>query len=204
MKKAPWEVFFEEKVRKIFAEKKVVLDIGGGLRIRGNRISQKSSEWMTPLAEKVTYTFMDPVPDYNPDIVGDIHAMPLSDNAVDAIICIAVLEHVENPILATQEMYRTLKPNGYCLTYVPFLYYYHAEKGYYGDYWRFTPDALKYMFKDFRQVVIEPLHGPLEAICKITPLGRIRPLRSLCRFLDSFFKKRGSKNTSGWYVWAEK
>jgi len=55
------------------------------------------------------------------------------------------LEHVENPIKAAREMYRALKPNGYCFVYVPFLYYYHAEKGYYGDFWRFTEDSTKYM-----------------------------------------------------------
>jgi len=58
----------------------------------------------------VDYKILDQVGDYCPDIVGDIHNLPFLDNSQEAIICIAVLEHVENPIKAMEEMYRTLKP----------------------------------------------------------------------------------------------
>src|SRR3989338_6562967 len=134
---SPWDQFFREKIEKIFTDKGSVIDIGGGLRLnakKGNR-QDPSRSWIAPLAAKVKYTVTDAVPDYSPDIVVDIHNLPFSDNSQDAIICIAVLEHVENPIKACGEIYRVLKPGGYCFIYVPFLYYYHAEKGYYKDYW---------------------------------------------------------------------
>ena len=156
-----WDTFFKEKIVRIFSDKKTVIDIGGGLRIdisKNNRIDE-SRAWIRPYASKVDYKVMDPVPTYHPDIVGDIHKMPFADNSIDAIICIAVLEHVENPILAAAEIKRVLKTGGYAFVYVPFLYYYHAEKGYYGDYWRFTKDTIAFLFKGFKTVEISPVRG---------------------------------------------
>ena len=149
----PWEPFFLEKIIKILNDKKNVLDIGGSLRIlpdKGNRLNP-DMRWIADLINKngVDYKIMDVVPDYNPDIVGDIHKMPFPDNSLDAVVCIAVLEHIEDPIKACKELYRTLKPGGYCLVQAPFLYYYHPEKGYYADYWRFTPDTFRMLFKEF-------------------------------------------------------
>lgn len=202
----PWEVFFEEKIIKIFSEKKTVVDIGGGLRIakdRNNRYD-KSREWLLPYLNKVEYKVLDPVPDYNPDIVGDIHALPFANDSQDAIICIAVLEHVENPILAFQEMYRTLKPGGYCYIYVPFLFYYHAEKGYYGDYWRFTKDTLALLSKPFSHMEIQSNRGALETWIKISPLGRSKFICDIFYLLDRLTGKIGSNQVSGYSLFLVK
>lgn len=202
----PWQLFFNESVKKIFTEKKLIIDIGGGLRIikeKNNRY-EPSHEWIRPYLKDVDYKILDPVDTFNPDIVGDIHALPMQDNSVDAIICLAVLEHVENPILASQEMYRTLKKNGYCFVYVPFLYYYHAEKGYYGDFWRFTPDSLTYMFKNFEHFEIVPVRGAIETLCRLTPLGRYAVFNKLAYLFDKITKKNNSKQVSGYYVFLQK
>lgn len=133
-----WDVFFKEKMIKIFSEKQQVIDIGGGLRInkeKNNRFEEKNA-WLLDYIKKVDYKILDKVSDYNPDIVGDIHDLPLEDNSIDAIICNAVLEHVEEPQKAVKEMYRVLKPGGYCFIYTPFLFYYHAMPGYYKDFYR--------------------------------------------------------------------
>jgi len=147
MKTLIWDDFKKEKLEKILNEKDSVIDIGAGLKAwkdKGDRY--QTNNW--PHLEKVQV--MDPVPDYNPDLIGDIHNMPFEDNTQDAIICHAVLEHVENPFVATKELFRVLKPGGYCYVYVPFLYYYHAEKGYYKDYWRFSKEMhLSFSLKIF-------------------------------------------------------
>lgn len=54
------------------------------------------------------------------DIVSDITAIPEPDGAFDAIMCIEVLEHVPNPILALRELARLLKPNGILILTAPF------------------------------------------------------------------------------------
>lgn len=198
--------FCKESLKKIFTECKTVIDIGGGLRIskdRGNWFS-KSNVWIEPLLKNVEYKIMDPVNTYNPDIIGDIHHMPFSDNSQEAIICISVLEHVENPIQAAKELYRVLVPGGYCFVYVPFLYYYHAEKGYYGDYWRFTEDTIRLLFKDFSHMETQQTTGAIEMWVKISPLGRLLVLRHLARFFDRVSGKSKSKQTSGYNVFLVK
>ncbi|MBF8280733.1 MAG: Methyltransf 11 protein [Candidatus Magasanikbacteria bacterium] len=202
----PWDIFFKEKITKIFTEKKSVIDIGGGLRImkeKNNRYD-RTREWIVPYLEHVDYKVMDPVPDYHPDILGDIHHLPFPDCSQDAIVCIAVLEHVENPIKACQEIYRTLKPGGYCFLYVPFLFYYHAERGYYKDYWRFTKDAIEMLVHDFSSTEIQSVRGALETWFKISPLGRFAFINALGFGLDRLLGKDKSNQVSGYSVFLVK
>lgn len=202
----PWDTFFEEKVRKLFSEKTRVVDIGAGLRFekkRGNRFDPKRA-WIAPLAEKVKYEVLDPVPDYSPDIVGDIHKLPMTDNSVPAIVCIAVLEHVEDPFQATREMLRVLEPGGYLLVYVPFLFYYHAEAGYYKDFWRYTEDGVRNLFKDFKSIEVMPVRGAVETWLKLSPLGRVPGVLPFGRIIDRITGKIRTKQVSGFYVFLTK
>jgi len=197
-----WDSFFKEKITKIFSEKKEIIDIGGGLRISkksGNRYDENRA-WILPLLPSVSYKIMDPIPDYKPDIVGDIHKLPFADNSVDAFICLAVMEHIEDPMQAAREMLRALKVGGYAFIYVPFLYYYHAEKGYYKDYWRFTEDSVRHMFKNFSKIEIEGVRGAFETWLHLSPLGRISVLKYLFRFLDKITGKNKSRQVSGYNV----
>jgi len=121
----PWDIFFKEKCIDMFTTSKEVIDIGGGLRLdvgRGNRV-EKKNEWILPYLKNVNYKIVDPVPDYHPDIIGDIHNLPFENESKEAIFCLAVLEHVRNPLKAMEELHRVLQPGGTLLVYVPFLYY---------------------------------------------------------------------------------
>ncbi len=198
----PWDDFFNQKIKQTFEDKKEILDIGGGLRIlenKGNRYNHNRA-WIKEYLGKVNYRILDPVPDYHPDIIGDIHNLPLENESLDAIICIAVLEHIENPFKAFAEMYRVLKKGGYCFIYVPFLYRYHADKGYYGDFWRYTEDSLKYLSKDFSKIEIQNVRWPLETWIYLSPLGKKKFFNKLARFLDKLAHKQNSKQTSGYNV----
>jgi len=198
--------FYKEKLRNMFTDGKTIIDIGGGLRIlrdRGNWFS-KNNAWIEPLLKNVEYKIMDPMDTYNPDIMGDIHKMPFTNESQDAIVCLSVLEHVEDPIRAAQELYRVLKPGGQLFVYVPFLYYYHAEKGYYGDFWRFTEDSLRVMFKNFSQFEIRRARGAIETWLKLSPLGRFNIILRFSRLLDKITGKDRSNQTSGFYVFLVK
>ena len=201
-----WEKFFSDKIKLIFNEKKSVLDIGGGLRIsreKGNRYNP-ANRWIAELAEKVDYKILDPVPDYRPDVIGDIHHLPFPDNSQEAIICLAVLEHVADPLKAAGEIHRTLRPGGYALVYLPFIYYYHAERGYYRDYWRFSADAVELLFKNFSELKKINVRGAIGTWLKISPLGRCGALNQLANFLDRLTGKLNSRQTSGYYVFLVK
>lgn len=204
----PWDAFFRDKMTRILSEKKSLIDIGGGLRIskeRGNRYDP-SHAWIAELISRniVMYRILDPVPDYGPDIVGDIHHLPFADNSQDAIACIAVLEHVTNPFMAVKEMHRVLAKGGMCIVYVPFLYYFHAEKGYYGDYWRFTREGLTLMFKEFSSVEIQPVRGAVGTLVRLTPLGRYQWCETLAYFADVLSGKLASSHVSGYTVFLVK
>lgn len=70
----------------------------------------------------------------NVDIVGDAHNLPYIDNCVDGIYCEAVLEHLRDPNIAVDEMYRVLKSNGLVFSVVPFMQGYHAYPHHYQNY----------------------------------------------------------------------
>ncbi|MBI5045445.1 MAG: class I SAM-dependent methyltransferase [Candidatus Niyogibacteria bacterium] len=205
---AQWDDFFKQKITKIFTEKKSVVDIGGGLRIskeKGNRYDA-SRKWILDLARArgVDYKILDPSDAYHPDIVGDIHNLPFGDDSQDAIICVAVLEHVEDPMRAVREIRRVLKPGGHCLCYVPFLYYFHAEKGYYHDYWRFTKEAVDLLFKDFSSVEKQSVRGAIGTWIHLSPLGRSKFFVKMAEWMDVLLKKSDSAQVSGYSVFAIK
>lgn len=185
-----------------------ILDIGAGLRIskeHGNKVDPKNL-WISELfkEKRIDYIVLDYVDTYHPHIVGDIQNLPLPDNSEESIVCIAVLEHVENPFKSFSELYRVLRPGGSCLMYVPFLYYYHAEQGYYHDYWRFTRDSLAVLAKPFSTIEIENVRGPFEAILRFTPLGQWSTFCAIAFLFDCLFRKLDSQQTGGYYVWLVK
>ena len=200
----PWNTFSNEKMKKIFTEKTQVIDIGGGLRVDETKNNRKneSMNWLNEYIKKVDYKVLDKVADYKPDIVGDVHALPFADESVEAIVCIAVLEHVEEPIKAVKEIYRVLKKGGYCFIFVPFLYYYHPMKGYYKDYYRFTYDGVEYMTKDFSSVEIQNVRGSISTVMNLLPFFSKRT--ALFDFLDKKLGKIKSKQTSGYNIFCVK
>lgn len=122
---------FVDKAMERISRSPMVLDIGGGDRF---------GKWLKayePLFKNCQYKSFDYDASTGADVVGDIHAMPLPDDSVDAIICSSVLEHVRDPIRAMEELTRILKPSGQIFLYVPSIYPYHARKGHYPDLWRF-------------------------------------------------------------------
>jgi len=88
----------------------------------------------------------------NIDIFSPLHQIPREDNTFDTILCIAVLEHVENPEEVVPELYRVLKPGGNLIASVPFLQPEHKVPT---DYQRYTKDGLIRLFSHHGFTVIE-------------------------------------------------
>ena len=75
--------------------------------------------------------------------------MPFVDNAFNAVLSIAVLEHVKDPFLCAREIARVLKPGGDLMCCVPFLQPLH---GYPHHYYNMTHQGLKNLFEDLLKI----------------------------------------------------
>lgn len=62
----------------------------------------------------------------NVDVVADAHLLPYASATVDAVYGEAVLEHLTDPVLAVQEMFRVLKPGGKVIAITPFMQRFHG------------------------------------------------------------------------------
>lgn len=69
----------------------------------------------------------------------------LNGKKYKTIICLSVLEHCLDVYKVSQNIEKLLEPGGRLAVSVPFSWEYH---GFPNDYWRFTPDAVKFLFKN--------------------------------------------------------
>ena len=113
------------------------------------------------------------------DLVIDMTSIALPDQSVEAFLSCFAFEHVFEFERSFSEVARTLKPGGYYLLVVPFLYFYHAAPD---DYFRYTQSAL---------VRLSEKHG-LDVVHYV-PLGD-RPLL----FAEFFHEKIVLGSKYGW------
>jgi len=115
-----------------------ILEIGG----RGNPYK----DWFPGF----DYTCMDLEVTEPGVIQADITDCPqIESGSFDAIISVDVFEHIREPWLAAQEIGRLLRPSGFTYHSTLFSWRYHPSPV---DYWRFTPEALTFLFKDMRMM----------------------------------------------------
>ncbi|PIE83235.1 MAG: methyltransferase type 11 [Candidatus Contendobacter odensis] len=105
------------------------------------------------------------------DVRGVGEMLPFIDEAFDAIISIAVLEHVKDPFLCAKEISRVLKKGGNLICCVPFLQPLH---GYPHHYYNMTHQGLQNLFSDSL------------TIDKVTVYESILPIWSLTWILKSW------------------
>jgi SAM-dependent methyltransferase len=101
---------------------------------------------------------VDMMPYENVDIVCDIHRLPFKDNSIDAVMSVAVLEHVREPALVLKEVKRVLKPGGRIFSAIPFMQPFHASPH---DYQRYTLPGIEYLHRDFEKVESGVIAGPV-------------------------------------------
>ena len=83
---------------------------------------------------------LDIFPGEHIDYVGKAEDMPMEDNTFGVIITQEVLEHVQDPFKAMEEIHRVLKPGGTLYCQLPFIIGYHPGPT---DFWRFTKEGIK-------------------------------------------------------------
>ena len=80
-----------------------------------------------------------------------ILGLSYSDNRFDYFMCDQVLEHVQgDPQAAIDETRRVLRKGGIAVFTTCLLQELHGLPN---DYWRFTPHGLRYLFRDFSEII---------------------------------------------------
>lgn len=83
------------------------------------------------------------------DIVGDAHQIPFADATFDAVWIQAVLEHVLDPQVVVNEIWRVLRPDGVVFSSTPFMQQVH-EQAY--DFSRFTRSGHRWLYRKFEVI----------------------------------------------------
>lgn len=103
----------------------------------------------------VVYTDVALGPDTG--LVADAQDLPFIDETFDAVLAIAVLEHVADPFRAVAEMRRVLKPEGFVYSVTPFMQQVHMGRF---DFTRFTALGHRRLFRWFDEVRAGVVNGP--------------------------------------------
>ena len=54
------------------------------------------------------------------NIISDISNIPVEGGSFDSVLCVEVIEHIPNPILAIKEFQRIIRPGGHLILTAPF------------------------------------------------------------------------------------
>ena len=103
------------------------------------------------------------------DLVGDAADPGVLDPASwDSILAFHVLEHCPNPFAVVSNMCAWLKAGGHACIVVPCAQRVHNHPG---DYWRFMPDGLRVLFRDFSEVDVSTYGNPLTVVSNYVGLS---------------------------------
>lgn len=81
----------------------------------------------------------------------DLMQLPADFGSFDLVLAMSVIEHIDRPWVAAPHITGLVRPGGYLYIAMPFFYPVH-EGPYYGDHWRATPSAMRFLFEDMKDV----------------------------------------------------
>ncbi|MEM7529090.1 MAG: methyltransferase domain-containing protein [Pseudomonadota bacterium] len=152
-----------EHIRATLPSDAKVLDVGGSMRGA-----------LADFAGAVETLDINDIEDnhnlFRPDILGDV-CSPFPDwmsGRYDAVIALAVIEHVYDPPAAVANFRLALRPGGTLFLYVPWIWRYHAPRSLvFQDYQRLSRDGMAYLLRDFEDVTLYPLRGKYSSIANL-------------------------------------
>lgn len=132
--------------------KGTILDIGAGW---DGVLGENCDLFLETHGNKHIRLDMDRYP--RTDIIANAQDMPhIMSESYDSVLCLEVLEHCTNPFALSKELIRVLRVGGVAVVSAPMNFSIHDTPG---DFWRFTPDGLKILFKDQMEVIAEHIEG---------------------------------------------
>ncbi len=120
------------------------------LEIGSKNYGAVSQDYRSLLSHPGPYLGTDMAPGDGVDVVADLTAdfdalpEPLRATKFRTVLCMSVMEHVRDVYRFAANLRRLLADDGVALISVPWVWRFH---GYPSDYWRFSPEALKFLFE---------------------------------------------------------
>jgi len=178
-------------LRRQFArlEPGVVLDVGSK--------TSPYRQWIP----HTRYLRLDINPKSQPDLCCSVYDIRSPADEFDVVIATEILEHLQEPQRAIDQFLRVLRPRGVCILSTRFICQYHADPQ---DYFRFTADSLRHLFRGFGEVEVHHHGNRFQSIWALMDHGNMkivmRPLNPLVARIHS----RKTKAPLGFVVWAKK
>jgi SAM-dependent methyltransferase len=82
----------------------------------------------------------------------DAQNLPFPEGSYDHVISDQVIEHLSNPQRAIDEARRVLRTGGWLIVASAFMDPVHTRPGNPHDFWRFTPEGLRHLLRDFSTI----------------------------------------------------
>jgi SAM-dependent methyltransferase len=99
------------------------------------------------------------------DVLGVAEVLPFVDDSFDAVVALAVLEHVKDPFRCAAEIQRVLKPGGELICCAAFMQPYH---GYPHHYYNMTHQGLRNLFSDGIEIDRIDVYDSISPIWSLT------------------------------------
>jgi SAM-dependent methyltransferase len=138
------------------------------------------------------------------DIVAELPDLPVGDKEYDVVLCTEVMEYLDDPAAALNEMTRILKSDGTLILTVPFIHPLHGDAE--ADKFRFTFSFIdQFVGVKFNQCRIIPMGGLCASIYdliyihyrkKIIVWLLLLPLALVVKFFD----RSNTQNTTGFFI----
>ncbi len=183
-----------------------VLDIGGRLQPYRPLLGTRAKRYvavdlqMTPLV----------------NVGAAAEALPFRDAQFDFVICTQVFEYLPDPGQAVAEIKRVLRQGGVLFLSAPSVFLRDHDK----EYWRFLPESLRYLLREFETVEVIPEGNSLTGFfrtCNVFLMAFFRPrilgpvwqwtFVPLLNVVGCMLQKLGGENTdftANYSVWARK
>jgi SAM-dependent methyltransferase len=118
------------------------------------------------------------------DFLADAHAIPFADSSLDCVFSYAVFEHLHNPFVALQEVWRVLKPGGYLVGSLS-----HGEP-FHQSYFHLTPWGLVSLIHCIPSLTLTRMWPSDDTLRSLSRIGRYpRLIRLLLRGVDMLHRK---------------
>jgi SAM-dependent methyltransferase len=197
---------FEAGLDRLPGSALCVLDIGGRLQPYRPLLGTRTKRYvavdlqMTPLV----------------NVGAAAEALPFQDAQFDFVICTQVFEYLPDPGQAVAEIKRVLRQGGVLFLSAPSVFLRDHDK----EYWRFLPESLRYLLREFETVEVIPEGNSLTGFfrtCNVFLMAFFRPrilgpmwqwtFVPFLNVVGCMLQKLGGQNTdftANYSVWARK